>query len=539
VIRGRGTSGPGPSDRPHFPWHRRPSDVFSKSLSAPASAQLLMTAAVEKIGLFIGGKWHLPSGAQRFETFNPATRQPIASFVSGTADDARRAVAAAQEAFRGWRETPAPQRGEILLAAARILKERKEELGRLVTQEMGKVISEGRGDVQESIDFIEYMAGEGRRLFGETVPSELRSKFCLTVRQPKGVVVCITPWNFPTAIPNWKIAAALISGNTVVFKPASGTAKCGAEVVRVYEKAGLPPGVLNFVTGSGGVVGNALVADPRVRAVSFTGGVETGRDVYVRGAQSLKMVHLELGGKNPVILMDDADLPLALEGVLFGAFGSSGQRCTATSRLIVHEKVYDKFLGLLTDRLKDFPVGDPLDPSTAMGPVASEDQEKKILSYIEIGKKEAKLLVGGRKLTGGVYDHGYFIAPTIFETKHGTRISKEEIFGPVLSVIKVRSYEEAIRVANDVEYGLSSSIYTCDVNRAFRAIDDLEAGITYINAPTIGAEVQLPFGGVKNTGNGGREAGSAAIEEFTEIKTVFVDFSSKLQKAQIDAESAA
>jgi alpha-ketoglutaric semialdehyde dehydrogenase len=489
-------------------------------------------------GLFTDGKWTSSPNAKRFETVNPATKEPVASFVSATPADVTRAVDAAHRAFPAWRDTPAPKRGAILLEAARILKERKHAVGTVVTQEMGKVIAEGLGDVQESIDFIEYMAGEGRRLFGETVPSELRHKFCLTVRQPKGVVACITPWNFPTAIPNWKVAAALISGNTVVLKPASNTALCAVRVVEVYEAAGLPPGVLNLVTGSGGTVGAALIDDPRVRAISFTGGVETGRDVYVRGAKGLKMVHLELGGKNPVLLMDDADLKLALDGVLFGAFGTSGQRCTATSRLILHEKIYDEFLGMLLDRLRNFPVGDPLDPATGMGPVASADQEKKVLEYIEIGKGEATLRTGGTKLTGGIYDRGFFIAPTIFETKHGSRISKEEIFGPVLSVIKVKDYEEGIRVANDVNYGLSSSIYTRDVNRAFRAIGELEAGITYVNAPTIGAEVQLPFGGVKNTGNGGREAGTAAIEEFTEVKTVFVDFSAKLQKAQIDAESA-
>jgi alpha-ketoglutaric semialdehyde dehydrogenase len=498
-----------------------------------------MAVKVEEFGHFINGKWVVPAGAKRFGTLNPATGEPVGSFVVGSADDVSSAVGAAAKAFPAWRDTPAPTRGAILLEASRRMRAAKPALGRIVTEEMGKVISEGLGDVQESIDFIEYMAGEGRRLAGETVPSELRSKFCLTVRQSKGVVACITPWNFPTAIPNWKIAAALVTGNTIVFKPASNTARCGAEVVRIYEAAGVPPGVLNMVTGSGGVVGNALVADPRVRTVSFTGGVETGRDVYVRGAQGLKMVHLELGGKNPVILMDDADLPLALDGVLFGAFGTAGQRCTATSRLIVHAKVYDEFLGMLTDRLDHFPVGDPLDPKIGMGPVASSDQEKKILAYIEVGKKEAKLRYGGAKLTGGMFDRGYFLQPTLFETKHGTRISKEEIFGPVLSVIRVNDYAEAVRVANDVEYGLSSSIYTRDVNRAFGAIHDLEAGITYINAPTIGAEVQLPFGGIKNTGNGGREAGSVAIEEFTEIKTVFVDFSAKLQKAQIDTETSA
>ena len=485
-------------------------------------------------GLFIDGKWVTPKGTSRFSTKNPANGETVGRFVSARPEDVDAAVRAAEKAFPSWKATPAPKRGEILLRAARILAERKPEVGRIVTQEMGKVISEGLGDVQEAIDFIEYMAGEGRRLAGETVPSELHAKFCLTIRQPKGVVACITPWNFPTAIPNWKIAAALISGNTVVFKPASNTARCGAEVVKVYEAAGLPAGVLNLVTGSGSVVGNALVADPRVRAISFTGGVETGRDVYIQGAKQLKMVHLELGGKNPQIVMDDAAIPLALEGVLFGAFGTSGQRCTATSRLILHEKVFEPFLAALFARLDRFVIGDPIDPKTDMGPVASADQEKKVLEFIAIGKKEAKLLRGGTKLTGGAYDKGFFIAPTVFETKHGTRISKEEIFGPVLSVIKVKDYAEAVRVANDVDYGLSSSIYTKDVNRAFHAMEDLEAGITYVNAPTIGAEVQLPFGGIKNTGNGGREAGSVAIDEFTELKTVFVDFSEHLQKAQID-----
>ncbi len=494
--------------------------------------------AAPEIGLFIDGKWTTPPGAARFTTRNPTNGEVVGSFVAGTAQDANAAVTAAYKAFPQWKATPPPARGEILLRVAQELKERKESIGRIVTQEMGKVIAEGRGDVQEAIDFVEYMAGEGRRLFGETVPSELRSKFCLTVRQPKGVVVCITPWNFPTAIPNWKIAAALICGNTVVFKPASTTAMCAVEVVRAYEAAGLPPGVLNLVTGSGGAVGNPLIDDPRVRAVSFTGGVDTGRSVNVRGAQDMKAVHLELGGKNPMIVMDDANLPLALEGLLFGAFGTAGQRCTATSRLILHEKVYDEFLGMLDQRVAGLRLGDPLDPATDVGPVASADQEKKILDYIAIGRGEAKLRTGGNKLTGGAYDKGYFIAPTVFETAHGTRISKEEIFGPVLSVIKVPNYQEAVRVANDVDYGLSSSIYTRDVNLAFRAMDDLECGITYVNAPTIGAEVQLPFGGTKKTGTGGREAGSVAVEEFTEIKTVFVDFSNRLQKAQIDTTAS-
>ncbi|HEV2166483.1 MAG TPA: aldehyde dehydrogenase family protein, partial [Thermoplasmata archaeon] len=351
----------------------------------------------------------------------------------------------------------------------------------------------------------------------------------------KGVVACITPWNFPTSIPNWKIAAALICGNSVVFKPASNTALSAARIVEVYEEAGVPPGVLNFVTGSGGVVGNALVAHPSVRAVSFTGGVDTGREVYVRGAQGLKMVHLELGGKNPQIVLDDADLDLALDGILFGAFGTAGQRCTATSRLILHARVYDEFLARLVERVRALRIGDPLDESTDLGPVASRDQEAKVLGYVRTGRSEGgRLLLGGEKLTTPPLDRGFFLSPAVFETTHGSRISKEEIFGPVLSVLKVPDFDSALRVANDVDYGLSSSIYTRSIGRALRAVEALEAGITYVNAPTIGAEVQLPFGGVKNTGNGGREAGSAAVEEFTEIKTVFIDFSDRLQKAQID-----
>jgi aldehyde dehydrogenase (NAD+) len=491
--------------------------------------------SAKEYGLFIAGEWVTPPNATRFTSRNPTNGETVGSFVSATKEDARRAIDAAQAAFPAWRATPPPRRGDILLRASEIMRRRKEELGRLVTEEMGKVIAEGRGDVQESIDFVEYIAGEGRRLAGETIPSELPSKFCLTIRQPKGVVACITPWNFPTAIPNWKIAAALVCGNTIVFKPASATSRCGAEVVRAYADAGVPPGVLNMITGAGGPLGEVLATDPRVKTVSFTGGVETGRDVYARAAHHLKMVHLELGGKNPMIVMEDANLELALDGILFGAFGTAGQRCTATSRLILHAPIYDRFLGMLVERLRTFRIGDPLDPATDMGPVASADQERKILEYIALGRSEGlKLATGGERLHGGLYDRGHFIAPTIFETPHGSRISKEEIFGPVLAVLKAADYAEAVRIANDVEYGLSSSIYTRDVNRAFQALGELEAGITYINAPTIGAEVQLPFGGVKNTGNGGREAGSVAIEEFTEIKSVFIDFSNRLQKAQIE-----
>lgn len=491
--------------------------------------------SMQEFGLFIDGRWVAAASGRTFQTTNPATAEVLAVFAQGDREDVERAVKAASKAALKWRAFPAPKRGEILLKTASIMRRRKEELGRLVTREMGKVIAEGKGDVQEAIDFMEYIAGEGRRMTGETTPSELPRKFCMTVRQPIGIAGLITPWNFPFAVPCWKLGPALVSGNTVVYKPASATPLCAATLVGILQEAGLPPGVLNMITGPADGAGVRIVEHPDVRAVSFTGSVAAGRDVYTRASALLKKVCLEMGGKNSQIVLDDADLSLAVEGVLFGAFGTAGQRCTATSRLILHERIYDDVLERLVSRTRDLKIGDPLDPLTDVGPVCGADQEKKILNYIEIGIKEgAVLLTGGKKLAGGPYEKGFFIEPTIFKARHGMRITKEEIFGPVLSVIKVRDYEEAVHVANDVEYGLSSSIYTSDFSLAFRAIDELEAGITYINAPTIGAEVHLPFGGVKNTGNGAREAGSAAIEEFTEIKTVFVDYSGALQKAQIE-----
>lgn len=484
--------------------------------------------------LYIDGRWTESKSNETFETKNPATGETLAIFPKGTKEDVIRAIDAAEKAFPKWKKFPAPKRGEILLKAAKLMKEAKDNLGEIVTKEMGKVISEGKGDVQEAIDFLEYISGEGRRLLGETTPSELVNKFCMTVRQPVGVVGCITPWNFPIAIPSWKLGAALICGNTIVFKAATITPLCAAKLIEIFEESGLPSGVLNFVTGSSSIVGKEIVENPRIKIISFTGGLPAGLDIYNKASKLLKPVHLELGGKNPQIIMDDANLDLAIEGLMFGAFGTAGQRCTATSRLIIHKKVYDKVIEKLLKKTKSLKIGDPLDPEIDIGPVASSDQEKTILNYIEIGKKEgAKLLFGGEKLRGGIFEKGFFIQPTIFEAEHGMRITKEEIFGPVLSVMKANDYEEAVKIANDIEYGLSSSIYTKNVNLAFRAIEDLEAGLTYINAPTIGAEVHLPFGGVKNTGNGGREAGSTAIDEFTEIKTVFVDYSDKLQKAQI------
>jgi len=490
---------------------------------------------MEEYGMYIDGKWVPSVEGGVFETKNPTNGEVLATFPAGTKEDVLRAIDAAEKAFPAWKKVPPPRRGEILLRAAQIMRQRKEELGTLISKEMGKVLSEGKGEVQEGIDFFEYIAGEGRRLLGETTPSELPNKFCMTVRQPVGVAGCITPWNFPISIPCWKLGAALISGDTIVFKPASITPLCAAKLVEILIEAGVPAGVINFVTGSGSVVGREIAENPRVRVVSFTGGVPTGIDIYSRAAKLLKPVHLELGGKNPQIVMDDANIDLAVDGVLFGAFGTAGQRCTATSRLIIHKNVYDEVMDKLLARVKAMKMGNPTDPKIDIGPVSSDDQEKKILEYIQIGLNEgAKLICGGKKVTGGEFDKGYFIEPTIFEAVQGMRITKEEIFGPVLAVMKANDFEDAVRQANDVDYGLSSSIYTKNINLAFRAIDELEAGITYINAPTIGAEIQLPFGGIKNTGNGGREAGTTAIEEFTEIKTVFIDYSDKLQKAQID-----
>ena len=489
---------------------------------------------MKEYGLYINGEWIKSDSGKAFPTTNPATGETLATFQLGTQKDVLKAVEAAEKAFPRWRKFPPPRRGEILLKAAAAMRARKDELGKMVTQEMGKVIAEGKGDVQEAVDFLEYVAGEGRRLLGETTPSELPDKLCLTLKQPIGVVGCITPWNFPTAVPCWKLGAALISGNTIVYKPATLTPLCAATLVEIFEQAGLPRGVLNMVTGPAETVGSAIVQHPGIRAVSFTGSVAAGKDIYAKASPMLKRVALELGGKNPQIVMDDAPLDLAVEGVLFGAFGTAGQRCTATSRLIVHEKVYDEMMERLLFKTRALKVGNPLDPQIDVGPVASPEQEDKVLQYIRIGLEEkAKLLWGGKKLSGAPYEKGFFIEPAIFEAQHGMRITREEIFGPVLSVTKVRNYEEAVKVANDVEYGLSSSIYTANVNLAFRAMRDLEAGVTYINAPTIGAEVHLPFGGVKNTGNGAREAGTEAIHEFTEIKSVFVDFSGRLQKAQI------
>ena len=496
----------------------------------------MVTSVGDSYGHYINGKWARPRGAKWFETTNPATGEVLARFPQGTPEDIASAVKAAKAAFPKWSRMPPPRRGDLLLEASRIFRRRKDELGTIVTQEMGKVIAEGRGDVQEAVDFYEYVAGEGRRLFGETTTSELPDKMAMTLHMPLGPVGLISPWNFPIAIPSWKSGGALMAGCTVVFKPSSLTPLCGAKVCEVLEEAGLPGGVFNMVTGGGGVVGNALVDHPDITAISFTGGVETGRDVYTRGARRLIKVGLELGGKNAILLMEDADIDLAMDGIVFGAFGTAGQRCTATSRLIVHQEIYDEVRGRLVERTRKLRLGNPLDAEIDVGPVASADQEKKVLQYVAVGKKEgARLLTGGTKLKGGAYDRGYYLEPAIFETKRTHRVANEEIFGPVLSLLKAKDYTDAVNIANSVKYGLSSSIYTRDVKRSFRAMRDLEAGITYVNAPTIGAEVHLPFGGVKETGFA-REAGTTAMEEFTYVKTVYVDYSGRLQRAQLDTE---
>jgi acyl-CoA reductase-like NAD-dependent aldehyde dehydrogenase len=417
-----------------------------------------------------------------------------------------------------------------------LIADRKDALARDMTREMGKVLHETRGDVQEAVDMTFFMAGEGRRQYGQTVPSELRDKFAMSVRQPLGVSAIITPWNFPMAIPSWKIIPALVCGNTVVFKPATLTPLSALNFVRILEEAGIPRGVVNLVTGGGGEIGNALLVSDDVRVVSFTGSTEVGRAVSERAAPTFKKVHLEMGGKNVVMIMDDANLELAVEGCLWGGFGTTGQRCTAASRVVVHEKVYQAFLDAFVERAKALRVGDGLDSGTEVGPLVSEGQRETVMKYVAIGLDEgAALVCGGHALKTGAYTRGFFHEPTVFaDVAPSMRIAQEEIFGPVVSVIPCRSFEEAVAIGNGVEYGLSASIYTQDVNRAFAAMRDMYTGIFYVNAPTIGAEVHLPFGGTKNTGNGHREAGTAALDVFSEWKSIYVDFSGKLQRAQID-----
>ncbi len=488
---------------------------------------------------YVGGEWVDAASGETFDSLSPATGETLGTFPRSGAEDVDRAVQAAKAAFEEWRLVPAPRRGEILFRFAQILEREKAALTDLMTREMGKVKAEAGGDVQEAIDMSYYMAGEGRRLWGQTTPSELRDKFNMSVRVPIGVVGVITPWNFPIAIPSWKLAPALVAGNTVVFKPAEDTPLLAERFVELLDEAGVPAGVVNIVHGIGEEAGKALVDHPDVPVITFTGSRETGVAVATAAAQRLKHVHLELGGKNGIIVMEDADLDLAVEGIVWSAFGTSGQRCTAASRVIVHEAVYGELQSRLVAAAERLRLGPGWEDDTDVGPVINRAALDKIDAYTRIGKDEgATLLTGGEIASDGDLGRGFYYRPTIFaDADPAMRIAQEEIFGPTTTLIRVRDFDEAIRVANDIRYGLSSAIFTRDVNRAFRAMRDLQAGITYVNAGTIGAEVHLPFGGTKDTGNGHREAGQAALDVFTEWKSIYVDYSGRLQKAQIDTAS--
>ena len=485
---------------------------------------------------FIAGEWVESNGGGTFESLNPAdTRDVVGRLQQGTAADVAMAVRAAETAFPSWRATPAPKRGEILYRFGALMAEHKERLSRAMTREMGKVLTEARGDVQEAIDIAFLMAGEGRRMSGDTVPSELPDKWAMSIRQPIGVAGIITPWNFPMAIPCWKMMPALVTGNTVVLKPASDTPHCATLLVELMAEAGFPSGTVNLVTGRGEEVGNAIVDSPDVPVISFTGSSATGKQIAERAAKRLKRVSLELGGKNAVIVLADADLDLATDGILWSAFGTTGQRCTACSRVVVDESVVEPLLERLEARAQKLRLGSGLDEKVDVGPLINAAAVEKVAGYVDLGRREGELVTGGAAATDGDLAHGHFFAPTIFRgVKPMDRIAQEEIFGPVLSVIPVAGYAAAITAANQTRYGLSAAVFTRDVNAAFRAMRDLEAGIVYVNAGTTGAEVHLPFGGWKETGNGHREAGHAALDTFTEWKSIYVDFSGRLQRAQID-----
>jgi len=495
-----------------------------------------VAAAVTTHRLFIAGAWVEGVTGGTFESINPADRRDVVGrFQAGTAADAAMAIKAAEMAFPSWRATPAPKRGEILYRFGELMARHKERLARAMTREMGKVVAEARGDVQEGIDIAFLMAGEGRRMFGDTVPSELPDKWAMSIRQPIGIAGIITPWNFPIAIPCWKMMPALVTGNTVVFKPASDTPHCATLLVELMAEAGFPPGTVNLVTGGGAEVGDAIVESPDVSVISFTGHSSTGKRIAERAGRRLKRVSLELGGKNGVVVLRDADLDLATDGILWSAFGTTGQRCTACSRVIVERPVVEPLLERLEARARRLKLGSGLDETVDVGPLINPGAVDKVGSYVEVGRGEGELVVGGAAARAGGLEHGNFFEPTIFtEVMPMDRIGQEEIFGPVLSVIPVPDFDAAITALNQTRYGLSASIFTRDVNRAFRAMRDFETGIVYVNAGTTGAETHLPFGGWKETGNGHREAGHAALDTYTEWKSIYVDFSGTLQRAQID-----
>lgn len=503
-----------------------------------AKAKRPAKAPVKKYYNYIGGEWVASSSGEWFDNVNPADASDvIGRFPQSDSDDVNRAVAAAKSAAKRWRLTPAPKRAEILFNLGEILRENKDQYSREMTREMGKVLKETGGDVQEAIDCTYYTAGEGRRLHGFTTPAEMPNKFAMCVRQPVGLCGLITPFNFPMAIPSWKLIPALVCGNTVVLKSGEDVPLSSLNLVKACEKAGIPPGVVNLINGHGEDVGPTLVGHEDVRLISFTGSTATGKIIAEQCARDNKIVSLEMGGKNAIIVMDDADIDNAVEGSLWGAFGTSGQRCTASSRLVVHKKVYKKFASKLVERAQRLRVGNGLDPKTDVGPVVNHAAMEKILGYITIGKNHdrATLACGGSRLSKGAYANGFFIEPTVFtDVRPGMRIEQEEIFGPVTCVIPFSTLDEAIDIVNGVEYGLSSAIYTQDVNHAFHAMQELYTGICYVNSATIGAEVHLPFGGTKGTGNGHREAGTQVLDIFSEWKALYIDYSGKLQKAQID-----
>ena len=476
---------------------------------------------------FIGGQWVESESGRTYPVANPAHKGTVlGEFQTSTPADALRAVAAAKEALEGWANTPAPARAQVLFRALEIMGRRSDELARTITEEEGKPLPDAQGEVRRAMNIIEYAAGEGRRMFGYTTPSELPNTVAYTVRRPLGVVAIITPWNFPIAIPAWKMAPALICGNALVFKPASITPLSAVKLTEVFEEAGLPAGVLNLITGPGGSVGNALVESPDVNGISFTGSTDIGTGIYAEGAQRLKKVQCEMGGKNAVILLADADLDKALGGIVQGAFGSTGQRCTATSRVIVEEGVYDTFMEQLVERTSRLKVGDGMAPETDVSPLSSQSQLDTVLEYIGIGAEEgAHLAFGGHAVTGGEFDEGYYVEPTIFtDCTTDMRIAQEEIFGPVLTVFKARDLEDAVEISNSVKFGLSSSVYTRDLPRAYRYINTVETGMVHVNAPTLGGEVHLPFGGLKASGVGQREQGVEAMDFFSEVITVYIDY---------------
>jgi len=485
---------------------------------------------------FIGGEWMKSSASKSAPNVNPAnTDDVIGDIPLASREEARRAVEAAADAVPKGRSTPAPTRGRIVAQAARLLEQNKEELAQSLTREEGKTIAESRGELQRSINVADFCAGESRRLTGETIPSELPLNFAYTIKQPLGVVACVTPWNFPVAIPVWKIAPALVAGNSVVFKPATLTPATATRIVELFQEAGIPPGVLNLILGSGSEAGDEIINHPAVKAVSFTGSNGVGIRLYEQVSRRGAKVQCEMGGKNPVVVLEDADIDLAVESTVQGAFGSTGQRCTATSRAVVVNQIADEFVQRIAKRAQSMRIGAGADPQTEMGPSVDESQFKTVLKYIDIGREDgATMVCGGERATGDGLDKGYFVKPTLFD--HVTpdmRIAREEIFGPVLSVLRVKDFEEAMHVANDSEFGLSSSIFSNDASRIFRFVDEIETGMTHINSPTTGGEAHIPFGGIKGTGIGDREQGSTALDFYTDLKVVYVDYTGRKREGNL------